>query len=57
MQETNDKAQSPKDKNWFSMIKDWFWHLSIWILFVIWTLTFGICWSNYKNMEVKNEDI
>jgi hypothetical protein len=40
----NDKVQNPNEK------REWFWHLSIWIL------TFEICWGNYKNLEVKNED-
>ena len=30
--------------------------LSIWVSIVIWILTFGICWGNYKNLEVKDED-
>jgi len=39
----SNQAQSPKDKNWISMTKEQFWHLSIWISIVIWILTFGIC--------------
>jgi hypothetical protein len=32
---TNDKVQNPNKK------RNKFWHLGIWILFDIWTLTFG----------------
>jgi len=34
--------KSRKDKDCFSMTKDWFWHSSMWISIVIGILRFGI---------------